>query len=151
MQALQLFANACCTQSGGSRRVHNRSSGRGSEGSGCAPVEGRTILGGSGAPCSSVSSAYLKMKSNVLVVTLHSAVGLECKGQGQGRLLLQASVAHAVSTNKRNAQCSVLSGSTTNHCNAAATSGALPNQWPDKSAATTHLCRFSGCVTDACT
>lgn len=36
----------------------------------CVPVEGSTILGGTGSPCSSVSRANLKMKSKVLVVTL---------------------------------------------------------------------------------
>ena len=56
---------------------------RPASGSGHAPVEGRIILGGSGAPCSSVSRAYLKMKSKVLVVTLHN------RGTGRATWLKQ--------------------------------------------------------------
>lgn len=60
----------------GSRWVHSRqvmSTVLGRLGGGL-PEEGRTIFGGMGAPCSSLSSWNLKMKSKVLVVALQKGM-----------------------------------------------------------------------------
>lgn len=118
---------------------------RPASGSGHAPVEGSTILGGSGAPCSSVSRAYLKMKSKVLVVTLHNrGTGrATCLKRGPGGVHQMAQrLKHATQMRTKHGGRApdVRRGHRKSCCAFPATTprlaGFTPGCWPDASAST---------------